>query len=278
MPRARVRGLWVLSVLACVLFSAWLVGGYGRLMYEWEHGRVALGQRGLSLSVYAEALKKPRGLDSFWRWKGPQWYQAMWWQRKSGLFAAGCSLLAPAMVVGVFAAGRWYRRVLPFDRPGRPNRSRQLRWTRWTLTIVFVAMVGISIASYWFSFRWTLPSVGVKVEDGHLWWGGGGSSSASFLGNVSVDPITSRYDGSIFVVYEWLRLGSSVTLEMSVWLADAVVLSLAGFLWFLRSRRYPFDGACSNPRCRYDRRGIPEHLPCPECGRVPAQVCTGSVM
>lgn len=225
----------------------------------------------MTLSIYATARGDPTGWFAEWHPGRPEWFNAMWWRWDSDLLAFGCSLLAPAVIVAAGAAVAWYRKVRPFERAGRFNRSRQFRWTRWGLTAMTLLLLGAALLSHSYRVRWQAARHQIVVASGELWWTPDGSATAPWVGRFSLEPLEDKHSPPYFVLYEWLRIGSRTTLQLSMWLVTSVSLAGAMALWYVRWRRYPYDGRCSNPECRYDLTGIEPGQPCPECGRIVAE-------
>ncbi len=257
---------WPLTILALALLSLWFVGAWGSVAVAWSRGSAGLGPHGLTISISDTPRGEPTGLLTRWHPHHPEWFNAMWWQRNDDLFALGCSLLAPAVLVALAAGVGWYRRARPFNRTGRLSRRRQFRGVRWMATAASAALLIVALTSQWYAIEWLTPYHRVTIDSGTFLWTPDGSASTPWLGKVSLQALGTPVQSEYHILYEWLHLGSRRTLEVSMWLALAVSLAWCGGLWFVRLRRYPFDGEC--PHCHYDLTGLPAGQPCPECGQV----------
>jgi hypothetical protein len=263
------RRLWALTIAAATLLLAWFLGGFASLGYTWATGRVDVGARGLVFSFYKAPRPDPLGFSLDTRLSDPEWFHALWWHWKPDLFVFGCSLFAPGVIVGLFAAFAWYRRFRPFHRPGRLSRTRRLGRTRTLVTFLAGVSLAASIVSYWHSLEWITPYHSVYLAKAELEWTSTGSDTTTWIGKVVTADPSARASSQYFIAYEWLHFGPWSTLRVSTWFFFALTFLAAAFLWFVRLRRYPYYGECPNSKCGYDRTGLAADAPCPECGRVP---------
>lgn len=276
--RGAARMRWTLTTLASLFLLTFLIGGFGSLALAWTTGRVSLGSRGFTIFLYDQPHTDPTGLFADWSWK-PRWEHAAWWRLESDMFAFSASLLVPGVVLGLLAASRWYRRARPFHRTGRKNRAYQFVRSRWLLTFATLLTLLAAGAGHWREFCWLTPYHKVTIHEGRLWWYGAGDAGVSWVGTLTVVPATTpalapgvppmvATPPPYFILYEWLRPGSTPMLEVSLWFAGGALAAIAFIFWFVRFRFYPADGRCTNPTCGYDLTGIEEGMPCPECGRT----------
>lgn len=259
---------WTLTIIASAFLLAWFLGGFGAIAYAWPTGRIGVGPRGFSLFLYELPRTDPVGLFTEWRWSKPQWFHAAWWRSDPSLVAFGCSLFLPGVVLGAFAAGRWYRRWRPFHRAGRRNRAYQFRVSRWAATLATLLFISMATISEWQPLEWTTPWHQLTIMDGRLWLSNEGQPGTPIVGTVVAGLSRVRGSSQYFILYEWLRLGPIVTLEASIWMLTTLAGMVAATLWFIRLRWYPAIGRCANPLCGYPRDGLDDDAPCPECGRA----------
>lgn len=248
------------------MILTFVLGGFGSVAYAWTSGRVGLGSRGVTIHLYELPHTDPVGLFATWTWSHPEWYHAAWWRSDRDLFAFGCSLFLPGVVLGLVAGARWYRHWRPFHRKGRANRAYQFWRLRWLATLATLLSLAAAIAGEWRLLEWLTPFHRVSIGAGRLWWSNSGSDTVSWVGKVTIEPPQTATPPAYFVLYEWLHLGPQATLEVSLWMVVSLAAIAAAILWFVRFRFYPTDGRCANPACGYDLTGLDPTAPCPECG------------
>jgi hypothetical protein len=173
----------------------------------------------------------------------------------------------------------------------RRRPSRRSAGVCWTVTVLAFVVCAVWVASFWVAARrsWgagvsiLLDAGEIGVSQGTLYWLTWNSGSA--LGGFQKGSIV---DYEVAVGYSW---GPSVSSWwpphggrwvaanhgagwVPLWPPTAILALLAAWLWrrhFVR-RRLLRSGHCA---CGYDRAGLADDAPCPECGRTAS--CTRAV-
>ena len=217
-------------------------------------------------------------------WSDPFFSQAIDTTFSRGSYRAFVSLGPIVLVFVLMAAWAWYRHRRPFDRDGRPDRHGQFRRSRWISTVLSLLLLFIAAGSYWFMFEFRNAKTSVIVVNGAAMaihkanpkppsLPPGSPTGTVILPQPDVAPTisligsrsTPRWGGLVYQ-FVW-DLWPDWSHVLNLWFLWAVSLVPTSFLWFLHLRRYPSSTHCSS--CRYDRVGLANGVPCPECGHVP---------
>ena len=144
----------------------------------------------------------------------------------------------------------------------RTGRRRVVTALKWSGLSVSGVLGVLWVASIWYSVSWigftdgSFLSVGIRdgafgmsrigtgpLYQGHIGWRLERSEAFTWM---------PRFD--------WFKSGFVVMLPL--WTPIAVLAPVTGWLFWMGRRARP--GRC--PQCRYDRAGLPNSAPCPECG------------
>lgn len=274
---------WTLTVLAMAFLALWIVGGWWsfEVLSSSKRAYASFSGGNVTLMVYpAPTEGRVRKPSNRWndRWStSPATLHARLTDWRYVRFT--CTLLVPAMVLGLAAAFLWYRRSKPFSRPDRPNRSRQFKKTCWTLTIVAPILFALSIFGQWFRVAYQGPRLTLQLERGMVFFYhpsyrmaphqvySGWQVDRVVTVNVPGAPRQVTIGGNAF--HGGFGRDLSVEGTISLKFLAACFATIAGTFWFIRLRPYP-PGRC--PTCQYDLNGLAASTPCPECGhtRAPA--------
>ncbi|MCC6969685.1 MAG: hypothetical protein IT434_05630 [Phycisphaerales bacterium] len=143
------------------------------------------------------------------------------------------------------------------------------RWTAWVLAVLLPAMW---VASVFFVFLARTPAradarfVAVFVGDGCV--GFAYITDPSKVGRT-IRPVDVRRSSVInplaMVLPDILKTPASTQVVLPLWIPWLIALGFSA--WFLRDHRREkmrrMIGRC--PACGYDRSGLPQSAPCPEC-------------
>ncbi|MEX2219764.1 MAG: hypothetical protein WD749_13505 [Phycisphaerales bacterium] len=145
---------------------------------------------------------------------------------------------------------------------------------RWTLTVLsLLLLVAWAVSLRWTIFRMAQFGDSVSLKSGtvvYLW---------------TSDPLRQQLSGRFAMLqetrWEWHTRPRATPMEWSffrsstagrsiiavpLWQPWLIVTLSGALLWWRRWARRARPGHC--PCCRYDVRGLPSGVPCPECGSL----------
>lgn len=146
------------------------------------------------------------------------------------------------------------------------------RWTAWVLAVLLPAMW---VASMWWTIVLTIPG-GVRGPQAVICLGGGGFSVA-YVSHIE------RTDIGALARHIFHRTPYGLALETDSLIASKIqehgvtgafipvwmpwLIAIGASIWFFRDHQREkmrrIIGRC--PACGYDRSGLPQSAPCPEC-------------
>lgn len=142
------------------------------------------------------------------------------------------------------------------------------RWTAWVLAVLLPAM--------WVFTCWGDALAKVQVAPNHTYVGAGLTNGLLFLGTDDGSVLLPsfceirRYP---IVPSAWWPYADSRPSGRSVWIPLWIpgLAAIGASIWFYRDHQREkmrgFIGCCR--ACGYDRSGLAESAPCPECGAAP---------
>jgi hypothetical protein len=138
---------------------------------------------------------------------------------------------------------------------------------KWGGVVVCVALTGVWVTSIWWTVGWEGLHSCILIHHGCLtaWWEKGASSDWKEL--MFIRP---QVRDAALVLRPSIQIDNRdtiVTIPFWVVAAAGAVPTAAAWRFDAFARRRARTGHC--PACNYDRTGIPDASPCPECGTGP---------
>lgn len=155
--------------------------------------------------------------------------------------------------------------------------SKLERWTRWACTLIAAA----SALAWAYTSAWDLIVVSPEIHGRHQ------VRVSLISGVVCVEYLRNRWSGDWYWEpglieqfgdfpmgwpggFDWPRAGNTprgASMLIPLWLPLSLAGGASALLWRCHLRANRPINAC--PACGYDRSGLAESAPCPECGAAP---------